>query len=420
MRFDAPTGQRILHIIRVQLPVISQLVFGAGIALGYSTFIARLIGPAQFGIYSVATTSINLLSWGSLFGMDVIALRIFANHQSDLEKKAVSTNSVGILLCTTLTAWLGTIAIAVLEFTPLDRKVLLLIAATFPILSLMRLLAAAITGLGHTLAGQGPERYMRDGIPLFMVFIAMLAGLPLTVVDLLKINLFGAFLALSCTIAIASYRGLSLPPIKLPSRTQFHSTVLNGMHITLSGGLQLLIQRMDLMGVSILLGIREAGIYAVAIALSDACGLAGISIGLTSGRKLAAHPLGSSKFSAALKEARLHGLFLIVPIILGALAFGPILIRMVYGISYVDAFLPFSILSAAHLVRALAGYPILVLNMTHNEKHAVSWVIIAVGIAAILVYALVPILGLVGAALASVITAVVMNVALMMRIGKLA
>jgi O-antigen/teichoic acid export membrane protein len=116
-------------------------------------------------------------------------------------------------------------------------------------------------------------------------------------------------------------------------------------------------------------------------------------------------------------SARIVFLFTL-PVAFVMIFFGKWLITLFFGAEFAYGALPLSILSAAHLITVSMGCTIILLNMTYNERETLKVFIIAASLNIILNAILIPNFGINGAAIATSVSFVFLNLISVIKVIK--
>ena len=168
------------------------------------------------------------------------------------------------------------------------------------------------------------------------------------------------------------------------------------------GGLQMLLHRLDVLLLGWLAGTTAAGLYWIAVAISEIATLPMLALGSVAGPAIAAL---YARDDLAAKRATMRSatirmvvgtclfagpLFVLAPWLLGA-----------FGARFVEATDALRILLVGQFLRALAGPVLVMLSLTRNERMATAILATAALGDAVLCVVLIPRYGLTGAAIAS-------------------
>jgi len=370
--------------------------------------LARLLGPAQLGVYAFALSCVAVVVQPVLQGLPTLALREVAAAGARRAEVArgitrFSDRVSAVVLVAALV--LGVAARATL-WPSLSLGTLAAAAAAVGVTLLM--IAALVRGAVCRAHGAAAEGHVADLLvrPLaFLVALVMLASLPA--------DRHSAWLAMSLHFGAAllafGYAAHAMRRRVEGSGGGAVSPIGGGawlgpmLSLSMVAGLQLVNAQVDVVVLGLLATPAEVGVYRVAAVLALQ-----VSFVLTMVNSVVAprfaelHRAGDL---AGLQRANRQGARLAVAagalIALGYALFGRQLIELTVGPGYLQAFLPLLVLTAAHLVTLYAGTTNVLLSMIGRERD-----VLRAGVAALVVnlglsVALVPRLGMLGAALAT-------------------
>jgi len=361
-----------------------------------SVLVARWLGPSRQGIYALVTMLPVTLAYFASLG--VTQATIYLINRRRVAPRAVAGNSITLALLMGLglglvayvvqplarrtvlkgvTRTMFWVAVGVTPLFLLDGYLLALLRALgdFPLFNLRRLLTPVLSLLGLSIALLMLKGGLRAAI-LVYVAVALLT----TIWLLARVN-----------------RRVPLRPRFNPALIRQAVTYGAKSHIqSLVGHLN---YRVDLYIVAALLDPRQVAFYSVAISLINLVWYIPNSIGIVLFPRLSASSVEDAhRFTAIVCR---HTLALIIIAALGLGLVGPWLIPLVYKADYQPAVLPMLFLLPG--VVAMGLYKVLSRNFSSRNKQEVS---IAVASLSLMVnvgldLALIPRLGLIGAAVSS-------------------
>jgi O-antigen/teichoic acid export membrane protein len=176
-----------------------------------------------------------------------------------------------------------------------------------------------------------------------------------------------------------------------------------GMPVSLANGVQLLNYRVDLIVVTAMLPLADVGRYSVAIAIGESLLITSRSLGAASFGAIG----NASEARAATITVRAvrHSLLLLTVTALAILVAGKLVLGPVFGSSFADAWLPLAVLLPG-LIALGAGEqfrPFFLVRLERSREYLLA-ASAAMVINLVLAIALIPPLGLAGAALATTIS----------------
>lgn len=382
---------------------------GALISVVVSVMLARLLGPAAFGVYVFALAVVNLLAVPAQFGIGTVLIRFCSAYENEeswgLLRGLLQWSNVIVLWISLLFAGIATVVFllwpAVLPEG--DHRAIWLSLTLLPVIALGDLRSAALRGLHRFVTGQVPELIIRPaGVLLIVWALHRSSDVPIDASTAIYANLTASILAF---IAGAYWLFGALPAPAKEAEAQYDRRQWrrSGGLMALSRGGRIVLERIDLIFVGSLAGAAAAGNYRVAASLS-----ALIIFGLRAVNIVAA-PQFSKLHSAdhgdellrTLKMSCVLSVALALPIVTTLVWWGEGVIRMMYGPGYAGAAVPLLILAVAQAFNAATGPVGSLLMMSGQEKWATAAVVLTLVISIPAYLLVVPRFGLLGAALVS-------------------
>ncbi len=400
-------------------------VGGAGLTCLAQLVIARLIGTKSYGIYSYAVAWTTLLSYIAALGFNTVLLR-FVPAYSATGRWSLTYGLIRYAFgrSALLAAVIAIGGIATVFLLPHDANRELTISlvigiATVPLVTIYVLAGSAVRAFGGVVSAIAPERFGRDGLMVVLVLVAL--GLHVTPVDATTV-----LLALMASSAFtAGVLGLSMRklwPPQLRSVTPAYAKAdwwHLGIPVVIMIGVEILMSRAGL----ILLGwsgdAHAAGLFALGLNLALFLVLPRMAVGTFFSPSV-------SKLHAHRNDAALQNLFARATVLslLGTAVLAlPLLILTepllrFFGEEFVAAAPIAQVLVIGQLLAAATGPQLNLLTMTGHERAAT--LIMLVGAAVNLTACAIGIayFGAMGAAVATAVTNVVWNTAMVVYIYK--
>jgi O-antigen/teichoic acid export membrane protein len=405
-------------------------VANAGFALLTSVLLARLLGPSGYGVYAFAFSVVMLLALPTQAGLPTLLVREVARYEEqgrwDLIRGLLRRSNQAVVLLAFGVG--GVAAVVVLLAGPgpgsLQATTFLWALTLLPLMALGNLRGAALRGLRRVVQGQLPEFLVRPGLLLLALAVALLLGPSLSSPFELTPPLAMALHAASALVAFAV--GIWLLRRELPSTVRgaapaYETRAWLGslLPLTMLAGMQLIAGQMDVVLLGLLASAREVGIYRVAWSVSLP-----VLFTLT-GVNLVVAPYFSRAFAAgdvaqlqrlATWSARVAAAVAVPAALVLMLAGGPIL-GFVFGDEFAVGATALALLAAGQLCSVIAGSVGTILNMTGHERDTMVGVGIAAAVNLILNLILIPKFGMNGAAVATMVSLVIWNSVLVLRVG---
>jgi O-antigen/teichoic acid export membrane protein len=368
----------------------------AGLALVGLVAITRILGPGPYGTFVVVGTVVTLLSIGLSAGPTAAVLILSARNEetrADLHGQIVvlvGALSVIVAIATALgSAWLGRVISPSLEPVIVMIALLRLPALVYTALVTAQLSGAGRVGLAAVL------NTISAALGLAGLFGAVVAADPLagaivgTTIATVASGLMMAFVALSVT-GIAIHR----------SRGQWREVTSIAVPLHLGTMAYWVMLRADAIAVNSLLGAHSAGIYGLALQLSERVGLLTQPVYNATAWRVSG-PDRREALRVALQVARLE-LALGVVAAVAAVVLGRLATTLIGGSSYAEAALPLAVLVLGAATLPVWSVVGLFLVSHLNGAWITTLAQIGVALVAILGYwTLTPVVGLIGPALVS-------------------
>ncbi len=400
---------------------------GVGRVLGYLTqvMIARLFGPAAFGLYSLGVAAVNGAQILARFGMENGVVRYVAHHQAREDTPRVRgtiIQAIGVTLA------LSFVLSAVMFFgagfaadwyynKPLMEPVLRAFAVTLPIFTFMMMVLWATQGFQTVTYASYVQQMIRPALFLALVpvFYFLGAGIIGTVAA------YGVSMLLGSLVAVYFLRKL-FPPLfdnKVPAKFETKELFAVSVPMSITTGAQYL---NTWSAVWIMGAFASAGAVGIFTAAARTATLSTIVRFAFSG---IFSPIISS-FYARGEIGDLGQLYKDVSrwIFTGAFAlFLPILllsreILAIFGPDFTAGWTALIIVSAAQLYSSSVGPTPRMLAMTGNQNVAMVATASAAVVGVAVSFALVPSLGMLGAALGMASAITTENTATMVAVKR--
>jgi O-antigen/teichoic acid export membrane protein len=406
---------------------ISTVGQGTGRVLGYVTqvMIARLFGPAAFGFYSLGVAAVNGAQILSRFGMENGVVRYVAHHQAKEDTPRVRGTIIQAIAVTTA---LSLVLSAVMFFgagfaadwyynKPFMETILRAFSVTLPFFTFMMMVLWATQGFQTVTYASYVQQMIRPALFLVLVPIFYLLGAGV----IGTVAAYGVSMLLGSLIAVYYLRKL-FPPLfdnKVPARFETRELFAVSVPMSITAGAQYLNTWSAVWVMGAFAAAGPIGIFTAAARTATLSTIVRFAFsGIFS-------PIISS-FHARDEMEDLGRLYKDVSrwIFTGAFAiFLPIVllsqqILAIFGPAFTSGWTALIIVSAAQLYSSSVGPTPRMLAMTDNQNVAMIATAAAalVGVAAS--FALVPALGMLGAALGMASAITTENTATMLAVRR--
>jgi O-antigen/teichoic acid export membrane protein len=411
---------------RETLGSMSLKLANVGLSFITTVFLARLLSPSDYGMYTLVYAMVSLLFVPSEFGLPTLVVRETARGMLNQDYASVK----GVWRWTRRTTTLISLTLVVVtlvgiwlfkdSLTSQRLKTLLWGLALVPLIALGDLRGAALSGLHRVAISQLPEFLVRPGIFALLLVIVALDGN-----SSLSAPLAMALYVISSASAfgIGAWLLWRATPLQvrdvLPSYNN-RLWLLNALPLALIGGLQLINQQASFLIQGFFLPDAAIGIYRIAsqVALLASFGLMTINLVLTP-RFATLFAQGDMKTLQYLVTASAR-VILIINIVLtvGFIVWGKLFLFLAFGSPYETAFIPLVILLVGQLINSGMGSVGLLLNMSGHERETARGLIVAALLNVILNLLLIPRWGINGSSFAASISLIVWNVLLWLAVRK--
>ena len=399
---------------------------GAALSLGVHLALARLLGATEYGRYVFALAWMNVLVLIAKFELDTASVR-FVGAYSATEQwaflRGFLRRSAQIVGGLSVGMMLASAAIIIALATRIGRGTALSFLAAsvlLPVSAMAALGASTLQGLKQVARAQAPSMVVRPIV--FVVSVLTLRflfersiGAPVAIL----LQLGATTVALMLTIRFLQ---LVLPrPVRRASEafdTRYWLKTAAGL-LVISGGQIILSTNSDVLVVGSLLGAEAAGRYGAASQLAAA-----VSFGVSAISFIALPVIADLyarqafvKLQGLISHVARLGLLLSVPVqLLLIIAARPVLTA--FGPSFADASGLLILLGFDQLVGAIFGIAGYLLVMTGNQVTAARLIVGCAALNLLLTFTLTPLMGLMGAGLATTITTLVRSYLLTTRMHR--
>jgi O-antigen/teichoic acid export membrane protein len=285
-----------------------------------------------------------------------------------------------------------------------------------PLILLNRLGGSVLRGLGFVIKGQLAEQLLRPGI--FLLFFAVAAaGCGAVGLDARVAMSLHVLAALVAFVIGAVLVKRSIPNVIMHTGGDYSDWgrwKKSLVPLSLIAGLQFLNGQIDILLLGVFREPEDVGIYRVAHQAASVVNMTLFAIALTVEPSIARlHVNGDRAQLQDVVAVTGRMAFALSLAMTGVLVlFGEQLLVLVFGEEYVFAYAPMAILCIGQVGLALAGWAVLMLNMTGNESITARFTVVAAASNLILNAALIPPFGMYGAAAATASTVLIWKLVL--------
>lgn len=393
---------------------------GAGLMFASDVLLARILGVGDYGIYATVLAWIQVLVVVSLVGSNHLLLRyvpayIAADNWGHLRGVVSFATRSSIVI--SLSIVFTTVCLLYIWENSFELGLNMAIIAGIAALPFYALAAqrqAILRGLHRVASALFPEHIAR---PLLLIVLLLLGfwvvKIPVSAHMALGIN----FLAIGTASMLGWYWQRKAMPIGMAGLQPVyscHEWLRVAVPLFLIAGMQILITRLDIIMLGGVIGREQAGIYAAASRISDV-----VVFALASANSIVAPMIagmyakndmqGLQKVMTSLAK----GIFIFtIPLVVFIGIMGTTILG-IFGPAYQAAYVPLIILVIGQMINALSGPVGFLMGMTGHQQQSLYIFSVATVLNIVLNLILIPSHGMFGAALATGITTVLWNVAML-------
>ncbi|MBA2590759.1 MAG: polysaccharide biosynthesis C-terminal domain-containing protein [Pseudomonadota bacterium] len=391
-----------------------------GTALGAiaQVTLARLVGATIYGQYTYVWSWLTILATLCIVGMDTTTMRFAASYKGQQTwgllcgflRYSYGFTAAALVIGSLITA------VVVVWILPLDaalRQTFIVACLALPAAGFLNLVSRNLLAFEHVWMASAPMSVFRPILLLVGIGVTLVVSGDITAAwQLIFINVITVYGLLGASGWVL-WR--ALPPGIAHSRAECALSTWNRVSLQLFSMevLRLIVQRTDLILIGIFLGTTKAGIYAATthmIMLMD--------IGLYALNSIVAPKISSLYGRGEMQELqRMVTLATMVSsayslvVGLGLVVTGHLLLNL-FGEAFTTGYGVLVVLSVGRIVNSWTGPVVLLMTMTGHQAVALKLLSVNAVLSVLLNITLIPLFGMVGAALASSSVVVIWNLAM--------
>jgi len=425
MHDNVADDTQIRRVVRGGMTAFILYMVGVGLTYCSQLAIARIVGADTYGIYAYVLAWISVLAYLSALGFDVALLRFLPAYETSrawallrgviqyAEQRATLVGTVVVVV------GVSVIMLRAEALSPALRETFLIGFMVVPVLALLWIRCSVARAFGGVVSSVAPDRIVRDGILLALVLVATL-GMRWNVDApfVMMATLVGSILALGTATTVAN----RLKPAMLADVSPAYAAStwrITALPLVVMGVTEVLMNRTGVLLLGWIGDTKSSGVYSLAFNIAFV-----VTLPRTAINTLFA-PTVSTLFTqknqkmlqVLITKSSLWTLCAAAFIGVSLFIFAEPLLAW-FGKEYVVGVPTLRILLIGHVIAAGAGSQIQVMTMTGNERGAAA-LLIAGALGNIVIGAvLIDLFGLVGAAIASAMTLVMLNLAMALFIWR--
>ena len=412
---DAPTENRgglRSTLLRSGMGSLVLSITHIGCSFLISVALARMLGADGFGLYSFAYALAMVVGIPAQSGISQLMIRETARVAAREPTRDLTNEDWGTIrglwtwsTRTVLVLALASGSLLVAGCVALDASPTVMLAAgLIPFVALGTLRGAALIGLQRVVVGQLPESLLRPIGFLLLLFITptLLGWEALSPIRAIGLHVVTSMLAFGAgAILLARFRPAAMRVAKPVFKSRLWATAV--LPMSLVAGLQLLIANTDILMLGALRSDAEVGVYRVVSQCSLLVVFGSQAFNMVVAphfsRLFAEHDFPALQ-KLAMTTARV-GVGIAMPLGAAFTIWGEAMLEGFFGPEYVAGYIALLILMWGRVLNAALGQVGLLLQMTGNEKYALSGTVFAASANIVLNLLLVPLFGVEGAATAT-------------------
>lgn len=391
-------------------------MIGAALSFSFNILLARLYGASGVGQFGLAITTLTITTAVGLFGLDYVLIRTVAGDikmgRKDLARGTINAITRIILINAVVLAILLS-----LGFVPLlDSKfgmageTQVLRAITFGLLPFlaMRIVSSALRSTGRVLLAQALDGPIPMGISAALLLGAVWAGKSGSIVGAATLYTVSLSAAVLVGMVLYAQRVRTWPPA---AHANAAPLLAQGWPIVTVAVTGFIVDWFVLLVLAAHQSAVEVGQFRMAWQITSLLNLVVVSFDAVAGPRIAAaYRLGDTPaISKMWRQAVAVIMMMTFPAIVLLMIF-PRPLLGIFGAEFQVADNALRILLIGQLVNTVTGPVGSILIMTGRERWSLAYSLIATAVAAILSLILIPMFGIIGAALTVSATICLRNV----------
>jgi O-antigen/teichoic acid export membrane protein len=407
---------------RVALGGMTALVIyvaGAGLTACSQLLIARLVGAETFGIYSYVLAWVTVLAYFSALGFDIALLRFVAAYRANqawaLLRGVIQYSERRLAAAGILVIVIGTVVstISADEMSTELRQTFLVGFILVPVWALLWMRTSIVRAFGGVVSAIVPDRLVRDGS---LIGIVLLMSLGLKWRLDAPLVMAATLASTAAALALVSLASRKLRPHEINDVVPgydvpiWRRTILPLVMITAA---EALLNRGGVLVLGWIGSNKEAGIYALVFSISFLVALP----------RTAANTLLAPAISDLFVQSRHHLLQILISRIalwtLCAAAGSALALAIIaeplltwFGRDYEAGVPALRILLIGQVIAASCGSQLSIMTMTGHERGAAILLILSALFNILVSAVLISLTGLTGAAISTMMTLIVWNIAM--------
>ncbi|GGF98571.1 flippase [Paenibacillus abyssi] len=437
MSIEGATHLKVPHHKAGQRPAVSKVLArggsisflinttGMGLALLLQIILARVLGVTSYGIYAFVTTVITFLVFPAKLGFDTAIVRLIASYRvhgawSSIKGLLRRSNQITCALSLLISA-AGLIMLWIRSSVMSSEQTAAYAAglASIPLLTLATLRQSALQAIKDVLFAQMPEKILRPVLTIGLLLLCIY-GFGMNAGAGVAMACFAAAVLVTYVLGafVLRYR-IGPETAGLEPQYETRRWMAVSLSLMINAGMYLILGQLNVLMMGVMHGSTESGIFSAAVRLAALVSFALTAINMT------AAPLLSEMFAKGdTKQLRqvsvLSGRagFAFAAVVSALFAVLGRWILGLFGEEFQAAYPALLILAAGQLFSAYCGQNGTLATMTGHQGMLTKALMAATVLNIVLNIALIPLLGMTGAALAATCSVIGWNTAMVIVIKR--
>jgi len=395
--------------------------FGSAISFLVILIIARLLGPADFGIFSLCLTIVTIIAVLSKWGLDIVVLKQVATNMLNNLKKAKGyiVSSFAMVLCMSfivaLTIWLimGIFSEYFIENYKISETLLIFIWSIIP-LSLIVILGEAYKSCGRPVLATSLQTVIAPLLILIMIGVLLIFEY-VSLSSLVFVYVMGLFIALFFSI----FAWIKVFPKSKVDIISFKQLFLDGWPILIVTSSVLVMNWTDIIILGVFVTEEELGVYYAASRVALASTLVLVAVNSINAPKFAKfYEKGDFDQISEIAQQASVVLLAIVSVPSFLFVIFPEWVMSWFGGSYSTGAGPLTILAIGQYVNVVCGSVGYLLTMTGKEKTLRNIILVSAAVNIVLNLFFVQLFGMLGVSYATAISIILWNIWALCEVKK--
>ncbi|MBN1797226.1 MAG: oligosaccharide flippase family protein [Spirochaetales bacterium] len=382
------------------------------LSFGLSILYARVLGKAEYGVYTFILSMIGMADVSESLGLTALITRETAVgiHSETAQIKGFLIRTFQAFLVVSFSTSIVLGIIAFIQPNPdyhLPIIIIIIAFSTIPCTAFLKFNSSVLRGLHRIIESQLPEQIIRPlfiGLSLLALQLFISPGNVTAFHSLILVALNG-IIAILFTLTLLT-RSLPKDFFKVKPIYENKKILKDAWPYTLSSFLGSVIHNIDFIILGILTDNGTLGVFKIIVVGSRFISLVMYAINTVLGPSVAKlHAENkTAKLQRMISKNLVFGFFLTLPILLFNIIFGKFFLATVYGAEYTVGYYSLIIISLGQFFDAVTGPSGMILKMTKHQIHNLIANIIGAAIMITGCAAFIPLFGMEGGALAISLT----------------